>query len=111
MGRDEQIGRMILEAMTGLHGNMARDIAQAWCSMAEQKKNLLQHIAQLEKEKSSLENKRSLLSDTLGKCIIASGIVRKDVSLSGPELLLFGDDLENMLQELSNKLSSIETKN
>ena len=48
MVRDEQIGRMLMEAMAGIHGNMARDIAQAWCSIAEQKQHLLCRIKELE---------------------------------------------------------------
>lgn len=40
-----------------------------------------------------------LLADALGKCILASGIVRKDKNgFTGPELLLFAKDLEDMLK-------------
>lgn len=35
-----------------------------------------------------------MLAQALGECLIASGIVRKDVSLSGPELLMFAEDLK-----------------
>ena len=48
MVRDEQIGRMLMEAMAGMHGNMARDIAQAWCSIAEKKQHLLCVVKELE---------------------------------------------------------------
>jgi hypothetical protein len=43
-------------------------------------------------------NRERLLGEALGKCILASGIVRKDIEgFSGPELLMFADDLHEML--------------
>ncbi|MDM0041834.1 hypothetical protein QTI05_22530 [Variovorax sp. J22R193] len=39
-----------------------------------------------------------MLAQTLGECLIAAGIVRKDASLSGPELLMFAEDLKRSLQ-------------
>ena len=80
MERDEQVGRMILEAMAGMHGNMARDIAQAWCSVVEQKQSLLQHIDQIEKENSSLKKDAARLDwiDKVGEvhiCRVREGSV------------------------------------
>jgi len=50
MKRDEQIGRMILEAATGIHGYVARDLAQAWVNIAEQKQELQSRLDSLEKD-------------------------------------------------------------
>lgn len=39
-----------------------------------------------------------LLADALGECIMAAGIVRKDIDgLSGPQLLMFAEDLKRHL--------------
>lgn len=38
-----------------------------------------------------------MLAQALGECLIAAGIVRKDASLSGPELLMFAEDLKRVL--------------
>ena len=47
----------------------------------------------------SLRHQNKLLAEALGACIIASGIVRKDVDgFSGPELLHFAADLQSMLE-------------
>lgn len=40
-----------------------------------------------------------LLGQALGECIAAAGIIRPDASLSGPELLMFADDLKRHLAE------------
>lgn len=43
-------------------------------------------------------NKEKLLANALEKCILASGIVRQDIDgLSGPQLLMFAEDLCQML--------------
>ena len=47
----------------------------------------------------SLRHQNKLLAETLGACILASGIVRKDIDgFTGPELLHFGEDLRSMLE-------------
>ena len=47
----------------------------------------------------SLRHQNKLLAETLGACILASGIVRKDTDgFTGPELLHFGEDLRSMLE-------------
>lgn len=47
----------------------------------------------------SLRHQNKLLAETLGACILASGIVRKDIDgFTGPELLQFGEDLRSMLE-------------
>lgn len=38
-----------------------------------------------------------LLAEALGKCLVAAGIVRSDAALTGPELLMFAEDLERAL--------------
>ena len=48
MQRNEQIGRMILEASTGMHGTVARDIAQAWVALAERKQKLQERVDSLQ---------------------------------------------------------------
>ncbi len=40
-----------------------------------------------------------LLAEALGKCLVASGIVRPDISMTGPELLMFSEDLGRLLAE------------
>lgn len=48
--------------------------------------------------RTSLKNQRDLLAEVLGKCVIASGIVHSSIDgLSGPQLLMFGADLADML--------------
>ena len=47
----------------------------------------------------SLRHQNKLLAETLGACILASGIVRKNIDgFTGPELLHFGKDLRSMLE-------------
>lgn len=54
---------------------------------------------------ASLKNQRDLLAEVLGKCIIASGIVHSSIDgLSGPQLLMFGADLEDMLASQRQKI-------
>lgn len=55
------------------------------------------HVAKIAKG----EDKRQLqlLGQALGECIAAAGIIRPDVSLSGPELLMFAEDLKRHLAE------------
>ncbi|MGE8446621.1 MAG: hypothetical protein ACN6O1_10420 [Comamonas sp.] len=38
-----------------------------------------------------------LLAQALGDCILASGIVRSDLDMSGPQLLMFAEDLKELL--------------
>lgn len=46
-----------------------------------------------------MRHQNKLLAETLGACILASGIVRKDIDgFTGPELLHFGEDLRSMLE-------------
>lgn len=40
-----------------------------------------------------------LLGQVLAECIVAAGITRPDVSLTGPQLLMFGEDLKRQLLE------------
>ena len=55
--------------------------------------------AQGELSADSLRHQNKLLAETLGACILASGIVRKDIDgFTGPELLHFGEDLRSMLE-------------
>ena len=42
-----------------------------------------------------------MLGQLLGECIIAAGIVRPDSELSGPQLLLFGQDLKEYLERIN----------
>lgn len=56
MIRDTQIGRMILEAVTGIHGDVARDVAQAWVTLSEQNQRLQSHIVELESRLELPEN-------------------------------------------------------
>lgn len=41
-----------------------------------------------------------LLGQLLGECIVTAGITRPDAPLSGPELLMFGNDLKTHLAQL-----------
>ena len=46
-----------------------------------------------------LQHQLKLLAEALGACILASGIVRKDIDgFDGPQLLLFAEDLRSMLE-------------
>src|SRR5690606_8922730 len=45
------------------------------------------------------EHHVQLLGQALGECIAAAGIIRPDASLSGPQLLMFADDLKRHLAE------------
>lgn len=55
-----------------------------------------------EPEDSTVLKQNKLLVEALGSCIMASGIVRKDVDgLTGPQLLLFAEDLREMLESKS----------
>ena len=55
--------------------------------------------APVELSADSLRHQNKLLAETLGACILASGIVRKDIDgFTGPELLHFGEDLRSMLE-------------
>lgn len=49
------------------------------------------------------EHQVALLAEALGKCLVASGIVRADADLTGPHLLLFAEDLERFLKELNTR--------
>lgn len=47
-------------------------------------------------------HQRNLLADTLGQCLVASGMLRPDMqSFSGPDLLFFGADLCEQLKQRS----------
>ena len=50
MGRDEQIGRLLLEASTGMHGEEAKILSDAWCDMARNNEELQACITELEKD-------------------------------------------------------------
>lgn len=63
-------------------------------------------LSDIGSELHSLLNQRQLLAETLGKCITASGIVRVDASFSGPQLMMFGDDLANLLTSQHTEKSS-----
>lgn len=45
------------------------------------------------------EHHVQMLGQALGECIAAAGIIRPDASLSGPELLMFADDLKRHLAQ------------
>jgi hypothetical protein len=47
------------------------------------------------------------LAQTLGECIVLAGITRPNVSLSGPELLLFGQDLKELLERAGAKGTTV----
>jgi len=47
-----------------------------------------------------------LLGQALGACIVEAGITRPDAALTGPELLLFADDLRNEIVSLQQSQSS-----
>lgn len=50
-------------------------------------------------EVENLKHQNQLLADSLAKIIMASGIVRKDIDgFTGPQLLLFAEDVVFMLQ-------------
>ncbi len=53
------------------------------------------HGAQL--AKGEAKRQLQLLGQALGDCIAAAGIIRPDVSLSGPELLMLAEDLKRQL--------------
>lgn len=71
-------------------------IRALWCAMwSAAPTPPAQQDAQAE---SSIIWQNKLLADALGACILASGIVRKDIEgLTGPQLLLFAEDLREML--------------
>lgn len=62
-------------------------------------------ISQLLTSIRALSSQRQMLAETLGNCIQASGIVRDGCSFSGPELLMFGEDLHGMLSRLQQAAS------
>lgn len=45
-----------------------------------------------------LEHQVNRLGQALGECIVAAGIIRPDASLTGPELLMFAQDLKTHLE-------------
>ena len=49
------------------------------------------------------EHQVALLAEALGKCLVASGIVRADADLTGPHLLMFAEDLERFLKEATTR--------
>lgn len=91
-----------------LVANDFKDSGAAKLALIAEHEALKRKISELEKENSSLKNHRDLLANTLGKCIIASGIVRENIVLSGPELIFFGEDLVQMLEKICQKMSTIE---
>lgn len=54
---------------------------------------------------SEAEHHAQLLGQALGECIVAAGITRPDASLSGPELLMFAEDLKRHLTAQAAGLS------
>lgn len=59
---------------------------------------LTAHIGISESESASdLLHQHNLLGQALGECIAAAGIIREGVGLTGPELLMFADDLKSHL--------------
>ena len=97
-----------------------RDLIGAACSAIDKKRDGARTLAELrrytvgdlsaaitsapkaepvELSADSLRHQNKLLAETLGACILASGIVRKDIDgFTGPELLHFGEDLRSMLE-------------
>lgn len=53
------------------------------------------------------EHHVKLLGQALGECISASGIIRADASLCGPELLMFAEDLKRHITEQAAALSAV----
>lgn len=51
-----------------------------------------------------------LLGQALGECISAAGIIRPNASLSGPELLMFADDLKHHLAEQARPAQTEQTE-
>ena len=52
-----------------------------------------------------LEHQLALVSTALTKCILAAGFLREDISeLSGPELLMFSEDLCEILRSQNKEL-------
>ncbi len=69
---------------------------KAVSNLPDQQEN--EPVAHGERERA-LEGERhiKLLAEALGKCLVAAGIVRPDAALTGPELLMFAEDLERAL--------------
>ena len=54
-------------------------------------------LDQLKMSAERTERHAALLAQALGECLIAAGITQPDASLSGPDLLMFADDLKRQL--------------
>jgi len=65
--------------------------------------NVTEALIALERMKSdtvrAVEHQMKLLGQALGECIAAAGITRPGAALTGPELLMFADDLKEHLAE------------
>lgn len=57
-----------------------------------------QSVNELKAQLSNQEHHLNLLAQALGNCIFAAGITRAGAALSGPELLMFADDLKRHLE-------------
>lgn len=68
------------------------------CYTADQ---MLAALASREASSATISSEQArMLADALGRCIAASGIVRDDIDgFSGPQLLMFADDLCEMLKQ------------
>ena len=75
------------------------DLARMLRPTYEAEQQAAPKAAPVELSADSLRHQNKLLAETLGACILASGIVRKDIDgFTGPELLHFGEDLRSMLE-------------
>ncbi|WPM82760.1 hypothetical protein R5W60_16600 [Brucella pseudintermedia] len=77
-------------------GTSCEQLNKAVSNVPDQQKN--EPGAHGERERA-LQGERhiKLLAEALGKCLVAAGIVRSDAALTGPELLMFAEDLERAL--------------
>jgi hypothetical protein len=86
--------------------------AEHWKYAAELER---EHTLELKSISSRFEKARpteaehhvKLLGQALGECISASGIIRADASLCGPELLMFAEDLKCHITEQAAALSAV----
>ncbi|MCS8413320.1 hypothetical protein N0754_18625 [Pseudomonas aeruginosa] len=61
--------------------------------------DLLARAQAAEEAVAQAERERDLLGQLLGECVAAAGITRPDAELSGPQLLMFGEDLKRDLEK------------
>ncbi len=91
----ESLSKAIATVLRAL-GTSCEQLNKAVSNVPDQQEN--EPGAHGERERA-LEGERhiKLLAEALGKCLVAAGIVRPDAALTGPELLMFAEDLERAL--------------